>query len=74
MPLHANIVVQLTGAHPNLLAVLGRCQKVAREGGLDRMQINAFVEEFVEQLTDRPEAKPVDEAVRDIVGKWFTVL
>ena len=68
MPLYANVVVQLTGADPNLLAVSGRCQKVAREGGLDRKQIEAFVEEFVEKLTLRPEAKPVEGAVREIVG------
>jgi hypothetical protein len=47
MLLYANIVVQLTGADPNLLTRLGRCRKLAREGGLERDQIEALSEEFV---------------------------
>jgi hypothetical protein len=35
----------MPGQDPNVFAILGRAQKIARDAGLTREQINAFAEE-----------------------------
>ena len=45
MPKHPEIEVRLTGTDGNAFAVLGHVSKALRRGGVDRDQINAFLEE-----------------------------
>jgi hypothetical protein len=44
-PKYSHITVQLTDTDANAFAILGACQRAAREAGLPKEEIDAFREE-----------------------------
>ena len=44
-PKHPNVTVVLTGQNGNAFVILGLCKQAAQEYGLEKTEVNAFIEE-----------------------------
>ena len=44
-PKHPNVTVELTGQNGNAFVILGLCKQAAQEYGLEKTEVDAFIEE-----------------------------
>ena len=44
-PKYPNITVEMVGQDGNAFAILGRCKQAARDAGLEKAEIGAFIAE-----------------------------